>query len=126
MADTITTATITQGPGDTLPQSRDPRALLHKPVRETTGNHMYPSLTRALSLTEDLGIQATPERIRTLEDLVQQLPTSTDSSTTSSETLRDTETVFSDVPSVSNSQSRIETDSDASRETSPMRSGTAA
>ena len=126
MADTITTATITQGPGDMLPQSRNPRTLLHKPVRKTTGNHMYLSLTRALSLAEDLRIQATPEHIRTLEDLVRQLLISTDSLTTSSKTLCDTEIVFSDDLSVSNSQSRIETDSYASRETSPMRSGTAA
>ncbi|EJF55453.1 hypothetical protein DICSQDRAFT_175886, partial [Dichomitus squalens LYAD-421 SS1] len=99
----------------------DPRALLRKPVCVATGNNKYLSLTHAISLAEELDIPATPERIRTLENLVRQLPTSTGSSTTSSETLRETETVSSDVPSASISLSSPDT----SRQPSPIRSGTA-
>ncbi|EJF60681.1 hypothetical protein DICSQDRAFT_170830 [Dichomitus squalens LYAD-421 SS1] len=118
ITDTVTTPTITQGPDVVL----DPRALLRKPVCVATGNNKYPSLTHAISLAEELDILATPERIRTLENLMRRLPTSTGSSMTSSETLREMETVSSDVPSASISLSSPDT----SREPSPIRSGTAA
>ncbi|PIL36564.1 hypothetical protein GSI_00253 [Ganoderma sinense ZZ0214-1] len=62
---------ITKGEMDTLPQSRDPRALLHKPVRaETSANHQYPALRRAFTLAKELGVEPTTERIRKLEMLV--------------------------------------------------------
>ncbi|PIL28157.1 transporter [Ganoderma sinense ZZ0214-1] len=62
---------ITKGEMDTLPQSRDPRALLHKPVRAETGaNHQYPALRRAFTLAKELGVEPTTERIRKLEMLV--------------------------------------------------------
>ncbi|EJF57686.1 hypothetical protein DICSQDRAFT_173654, partial [Dichomitus squalens LYAD-421 SS1] len=99
----------------------DPRALLRKPVCVATGNNKYPSLTHAISLAEELDILATPERIL-LRLTVERLPTSTGSSTTSSETLHETETVSSDVPSASISLSSPDT----SREPSPIRSGTTA
>ncbi|TBU25560.1 hypothetical protein BD311DRAFT_669430, partial [Dichomitus squalens] len=117
IADTVTTLTITQGPDAML----DPRALLRKLVCVATGNNKYLSLTRAISLAEELNILATPKRIWTLENLVRQLPTSTGSSMTFSETLREMETIFSDVPSASISLSSPDT----SREPSPIRSGTA-
>ncbi|PIL35266.1 hypothetical protein GSI_01991 [Ganoderma sinense ZZ0214-1] len=61
----------TKGEMDTLPQSRDPRALLHKPVRAETGaNHQYPALRRAFTLAKELGVEPTTERIRKLEMLV--------------------------------------------------------
>ncbi|PIL24582.1 hypothetical protein GSI_12466 [Ganoderma sinense ZZ0214-1] len=61
----------TKGEMDTLPQSRDPRALLHKPVRAETGaNHQYPALRHAFTLAKELGIEPTTERIRKLEMLV--------------------------------------------------------
>ncbi|EJF55432.1 hypothetical protein DICSQDRAFT_175914 [Dichomitus squalens LYAD-421 SS1] len=72
-------------------------------------------------MKKELDIPATPERIRTLENLVRQLPTSTGSSTTSSKTLRETETVSLDIPSTSISLSSPDT----SRKPSPIRSGTA-
>ncbi|PIL29343.1 hypothetical protein GSI_09394 [Ganoderma sinense ZZ0214-1] len=62
---------ITKGEMDTLPQSRDPCALLHKPVRAETGaNHQYPALRRAFTLAKELGVEPTTERIRKLEMLV--------------------------------------------------------
>ncbi|PIL35012.1 hypothetical protein GSI_02799 [Ganoderma sinense ZZ0214-1] len=62
---------ITKGEMDTLPQSRDPRALLHKPVRAETGaNHQYPALRHAFTLAKELGVEPTTERIRKLEMLV--------------------------------------------------------
>ncbi|PIL32968.1 hypothetical protein GSI_05086 [Ganoderma sinense ZZ0214-1] len=61
----------TKGEMDTLPQSRDPRALLHKPIRAETGaNHQYPALRRAFTLAKELGVEPTTERIRKLEMLV--------------------------------------------------------
>ncbi|PIL36551.1 hypothetical protein GSI_00240 [Ganoderma sinense ZZ0214-1] len=58
---------ITKGEMDTLPQSRDPHALLHKPVRAETGaNNQYPVLRRAFTLAKKLGIEPTTERIRKL------------------------------------------------------------
>ncbi|PIL33227.1 hypothetical protein GSI_04677 [Ganoderma sinense ZZ0214-1] len=70
-AEDMAVPSSTKGEMDTLPQSRDPRALLHKPVRTETGvNHQYPALRRAFTLAKELGVEPTTERIRKLEMLV--------------------------------------------------------
>ncbi|KAI1783066.1 hypothetical protein LXA43DRAFT_1103024 [Ganoderma leucocontextum] len=48
----------------------DPRALVCKPVRAKIGDNKYPSLTSAMSLAKELGIQLMFEHICILEDLV--------------------------------------------------------
>ncbi|TBU38420.1 hypothetical protein BD309DRAFT_1022876 [Dichomitus squalens] len=89
--------------------------------RQQQGSGRGAGSARPPAQAEERDILETSERIRTLENLVRQLPTSTGSSTTSSETLRETETVSSDVPSASISLSSPDT----SRQPSPIRSGTA-
>ncbi|KAI1796516.1 hypothetical protein LXA43DRAFT_1090075 [Ganoderma leucocontextum] len=71
-ADTLTAAALdvvmvdSQGPSGV----EDPRALMRKPVHTRTEDNKYPSLTSAMSLAEELGIQLMLERICILEDLV--------------------------------------------------------
>ena len=62
------TAAISDGPTTTV----DPRALLRKPVRVNgpEGESKYPTLKRAFNLARDLDITPSPERIRTLESVI--------------------------------------------------------
>lgn len=114
IADTAPLA-ITKGPDTTV----DPRALLRKPVCEQMGNNKYPSLTRAMDLVEDLGVEATPERIRTLEAVFN--TTSKRSSMSSSES--SDSSLLQSNHSVSHDSSPHVDAVDSSRSPSPLRNG---